>query len=262
MLVQLPRGPSSPPRTSAEGDCTAFEAALRRDLASAPVVSYDPVLGGWAKRAVDVGVTLFLAPLWLPALGLAALAAKLRHPAAVFRADERVGYGGRAFRCYSLRIAPPTATIEHLRQPGDDAPAPTKDWRIIASRAQDRRAKWLHALELLPRFINVLRGDMSLVGPSPLAVEELEPLKTAKRYYLSARPGIVGISSIADADEEDPGHYKLYALSWSLTADALILWDALRGLRDRGELWKPRFSRKRATQKSEAPARRRSSAAG
>ena len=60
------------------------------------------------------------------------------------------------------------------------------------------------AFERLPRLINVLRGEMSLVGPAPLDAEGLEQLKTSKRYYLSARPGVVGIAAIANADSEDP----------------------------------------------------------
>jgi lipopolysaccharide/colanic/teichoic acid biosynthesis glycosyltransferase len=104
-------------------------------------------------------------------------------------------------------------------------------------------------------LINVLRGEMSLVGPAPLSAADLEPLKTSKRYYLSARPGVLGIASIADADAEDPGHYKIYALSWSLSADFLILWDGVRSLRDKGKLWQPSFKLKRG---GRVPARRRS----
>jgi lipopolysaccharide/colanic/teichoic acid biosynthesis glycosyltransferase len=105
---------------------------------------------------------------------------------------------------------------------------------------------------------------MALVGPSPLSPDELEPLKTGKRYYLSARPGVVGISTIVDAHEEQASQYKIYAFSWSLLTDLVILGDALRGLRDRGELWRPtKIKRTRAIPAGdEAPARRRTRAAG
>ncbi|HRO04200.1 MAG TPA: sugar transferase [Terricaulis sp.] len=259
MLVQLPRGPGQPKATS-DGECTSFEAALRRDLASAPVISYDVMLGGWSKRALDVALTLLAAPVWAPAMLIAAAWSKMRHPAPVFIARERIGYGGRAFSCYGLRISPPTAVIEQLRPNLEETPVPANDWRAIASRAETSRAKWRRLFESLPELLNVLRGEMSLVGPAPLSAEELEPLKTSKRYYLSARPGVVGIASIADADEEDPGHYKIYALSWSLGADLLVLWDGLRGLRQKGELWRPSFKLKRGNGK--VPARRRNTAAG
>lgn len=260
MLVQLPRGPAGQPKASNPEDCSDFEAALRRDLATAPVVSYDSVLGGWSKRCLDLGLTLVSAPLWGPTLLIAAAWSKIRHSAPVFVSDVRIGYGGAAFRCYHLRVEPPTAVIQHLRPPVEE-PVPANDWGDIAQRAETSRAKWRRLFERLPQLLNVLRGEMSLVGPSPLAADDLEPLKTAKRYYLSARPGVVGINSIADADEEDPGHYKLYARSWSLSADLLILWDAVRSLRNRGELWKPNFKMKKRAP-GEAPARRRSSVAG
>jgi hypothetical protein len=66
-------------------------------------------------------------------------------------------------------------------------------------------------------------------------------MKSARRYYLSARPGVIGVSAIIAADQEESSQYKIYAMAWSIPTDALILWDALRSLRARGELWKPGF---------------------
>ncbi|MDZ4692007.1 sugar transferase [Terricaulis sp.] len=239
MLIQLPRGSADQQGSQNAETNNAFEAALRRDLASAPVVSYDAVLGGWSKRAVDLTLTLISAPVWLVVLLLAALVSKLRHSAPVFLVHERIGYGGRIFKCFKLRIDPPSAQIERLRLPGEPDEAPANDLTAIAVQAEGPQAKWRRALERLPQLFNVIAGDMALVGPSPLSREELEPLKTAKRYYLSARPGVIGVSAVVDADEEEASQYKAYTLAWSLTTDALILWDAPRSMRDRGELWKP-----------------------
>ncbi len=258
MLIQMPRGSSDQPGAQNAEECNAFEAALRRDLASAPVISYDPMLGGWTKRAFDLAVALVAAPLWLPTLLIVAAWSKLRHPAPVFQAHDRIGYGGRAFRCFMLRISPPTATIAqlHAAKEGD---VPANEWNAIASKAESRREKWRRAFERLPQMFNVLRGEMSLVGPSPLSHDELEPIKTGKRYYLSARPGVVGVSTIVDADEEQSTQYKIYAFSWSLMTDIVILSDALRSLRDRGELWRPtKIKRTRPVPASDdAPVRRR-----
>jgi hypothetical protein len=73
---------------------------------------------------------------------------------------------------------------------------------------------------------------------------------------------VIGVSAVVDADEEEASQYKIYALSWSLLADSLILWDALRSLLNRGELWKPMFrlaaiARAKAAAESEAAASRR-----
>ena len=249
MLIQMPRGSSDQPGTQNAEECNAFEAALRRDLASAPMISYETVLGGAAKRAIDLTLTILSAPIWLTVLGGAALWSKVRHPEPVLLTHECVGYGGAVFKCYALRIEQPSAGVETLH-PSSEAPA--NDLSAIASNAEDRRAKWRRAFERLPRLFNVLRGEMSLVGPSPLGREDLEPLKTAKRHYLSMRPGVVGISAIVEADEEEASQYKIYALSWSATTDMLILSDALRSLRNRGELWRPTRIRRHIMQQERA----------
>jgi exopolysaccharide production protein ExoY len=216
------------------------------------------MLGGWQKVCLDWVLTAVTAPVWLIVLAGAAIWAKLRHSAPVFVVSERIGYGGRVFGCYSLRITPATAVIRRLRSDADQPQTP--DLSVIAGAVEDPRAKWRRALERLPQLLNVLRGEMSLVGPSPLSREQLDPLKTAKRYYLSARPGVIGVSAIADADEEAAGQYKLYALSWSLSTDALIAWDSLLSLKDRGELWRPGAHAKRAPRGEPVVVRRRSGA--
>lgn len=245
MLIQLPRGSSDPQGSQNAETSNAFEAALRRDLASAPVVSYDAVLGGALKRAFDFTLTLLTLPMWVAVMLVTALVSKLRHPAPVFTAHERIGYGGRVFKCLTLRVDPPSAKIERLRLAGQTE-EPANDWDEIAGKAETPQTKWRRALSRLPRLFNVIAGDMALVGPSPLSHEELDAVRTGKRYYLSARPGVIGVSAIADADEEEAGQYKMYALCWSLGTDVLIMWDALQQMRQRGQLWKPDFKMAKA----------------
>jgi exopolysaccharide production protein ExoY len=261
MLIQLPGG--SPDQQGSRGadSANAFEAGLRRDLASAPVVSYDTVLGGWGKRVADLTLALLSAPLWLPLMLAVAAWSKLRHPAPVFQAHERVGYGGRPFKCRTLRVVRPSAQIERLRVVREGEAEPANDLSAMAGQAEGRRAKWMHVLERLPQMINVIAGDMAIVGPSPLTRDELEPLKTARRYYLSARPGVIGVSALVEGGPSDPTQFKAYALSWAFETDALIVWEALRSLRDRGELWKPSAKLVKVGQnaaKAEVVVRRRS----
>jgi exopolysaccharide production protein ExoY len=259
MLIQMPRGSSDQPGSQNAEECSAFEAALRRDLASAPVISYESVLGGVTKRAFDLTLTILTMPVWLPVLLGAMLWAKARHPAPVIQRRECIGYGGAPFTCFHVRIAPPSAVIEQLHALKDGA---ANDLHAIADRAEDGRAKWRRVIERLPRLFSVLRGEMSLIGPSPLGREELEPLKTAKRHYLSARPGVVGISAVVEADEEEASQYKIYALSWSIMTDVLILSEALHSLRHRGELWRPASIRRHLKRRNAArpPVRRRTNA--
>jgi exopolysaccharide production protein ExoY len=236
MLIQMPRGSKGSPGSQNAEECDAFEAGLRRDLATAPVVSYETTLGGWPKRTLDIFLTILSAPIWLTVMLCAALWSKARHAGPVFVGAERIGYGGHPFRCLALRLEPPSAVVEQLH---GEHPAPANDWAEIARKAEDGRAKWRRAIEGLPQLWNVLRGEMSLVGPNPLTREELEPLRTAKRYYLSARPGVIGVRAIVSPEDEPSSQYKAYALSWTVTTDLLLMWDALRSLRNRGELWRP-----------------------
>ena len=234
MLIQLPSGSSEPQGPqNADQTSTTFEAGLRRDLASSPIVSYDAMLGGVSKRAVDLTVALITAPAWLPVMLLAAGVAKVRDRSPVFLKHERVGYGGRSFDCFALRISP-------VAKPSEDGEQTVAN--DLPGKAS-RGVKIRNALERLPQLFNVIRGEMALVGPSPLKREQLEPMKSARRYYLSARPGIVGISTIIGGSG-DPSQYKIYAMSWAFTTDALIFWDGLRSLFDRREeLWNPSFER-------------------
>lgn len=238
MLIQLPSGSPDQPGSRASEEATTFEAGLRRDLASAPVVSYDAMLGGWGKRAADFAIAVLTAPVWLPVMLVAAGVAKARHRDPVFQSEDRIGYGGQAFRCLSLRMSAPSAPVTQRHAAEGEALTPANDLSSIAGRANARRAKWGRAIERLPQMINVLRGDMAIVGPKPLTRAQLEPLRTARRYYLSARPGVVGIAAMARGEDE-ANLYKPYAMNWAVTTDALILWDSLRALLNRGELWRP-----------------------
>lgn len=235
MLIQMPRESGGPPASVDAAECSPFEAALRRDLASAPVVPYDSMLGGWSKRAIDLFLTLLTAPIWLPVLGVAVLWALARNKGPVFDKAERIGYGCKMFTCLTLRTKPPSAVIEQLHPNEDRARA----WEELKRQADGSITKWTRALERLPQLLSVLRGDMALVGPRPLSREQLAALKSGKRYYLSMRPGVIGTSGIADANDANASEYKIYAMAWSHATDLLLVWDALSGLLEEGELWRP-----------------------
>ncbi len=253
MLIQVPRRSSDQQGSDGAEAREAFEVALRRDLASAPVVSYEMVLGGWTKRAADIVTVVLASPLWLPLMLAAALVAKLRYGQA-FCADERIGYGGQFFRRFKLRMTSPKAA--QAPADGDDSEQ-AKAWRAMAAEAKDRGAKWRYAFERLPQMFNVLRGDMSIIGPAPLSIEELEALKAAKRHYFTARPGVIGVAGMLDPGDEPALQYKAYAMSWSFMTDALIMWEAATALPKRGELWRPGLARVKPTPQPEVLHRRK-----
>ncbi len=231
MLLQVPREPRNGETQPASTDGSAFEAGVRRDLAAASIVSYEPMLGGWRKRTFDFVVGLATLPLWLVAMLTAALWSKLAIGSPVFSADRCVGYGGRSFRRFHLRLTKPVS---------EDETGAKEEHEASEANSEDPEAptKWTRALERLPQLFNVLRGDMSLVGPRALLLGSLDQLKSGRRYYLSARPGIFSISRLVDREHAE-SQFKAYALSWSMMLDLLIIWDRVRGFRNRGRLWKP-----------------------
>ena len=84
-----------------------------------------------------------------------------------------------------------------------------------------------------------LDGAGLWLNSPPLSREQLAALKSGKRYYLSMRPGVIGTSGIADANDANASEYKIYAMAWSHATDLLLVWDALSGLLEEGELWRP-----------------------
>ncbi len=255
MLIQLPSG-SPKKQPQGPGGGASFDAQLRRDLASAQVVSYDAMLGGWGKRAIDLFLSVLTVPVWLPLMLGAAVWARVRYGAPVFLAHDRVGYGGKNFRCLSLRIAPPSAKVERLRV-GEEGEG-EKDWTVIANDSGAAPSKWQVAFERLPQLLHVIAGDMAIVGPRPLSREQLEPLKTARRYYLSARPGVVGVERVAEGGDPTAAP-KYYAMSWALSTDLALVWGALFA---RDELWRPETHKSAPTSvAAEALQRRRRGAA-
>jgi lipopolysaccharide/colanic/teichoic acid biosynthesis glycosyltransferase len=126
----------------------------------------------------------------LPALGVLALLIKLDSPGPALYAGTRIGLGGRRFDCYKLRS---------MRWTGADSLMLTSanDPRITNIGRRLRRLR----IDELPQLWNVVRGDMSLVGPRPEAPELVDPEDPVWRRVLAVRPGIAGLAQLAFADE-------------------------------------------------------------
>ena len=137
-----------------------------------------------AKRAFDLLVVLVAAPLWLPLLSIVALLVRLRLGSPVLFRQRRPGLGGRSFFILKFR----TMVDAH----GPDG-RPLRDEDRLTPFGQFLRSA---SLDELPSLLNVLRGDMSLVGPRPL-LEEYLPLyspEQARRHDM--RPGLTGWAQV------------------------------------------------------------------
>lgn len=203
--------------------------ARPRPLArTAPAV---PV-GRLAKRALDVGLALLGILLLLPLiLGLVATL-KLMDPGPVLYGHRRIGFGGREFRCWKFRtmVVDGDAVLErHLRE----NPADAAIWKDQRKLVNDPRVTRLGAvlrklsLDELPQLLNVLTGEMSLVGPRPVVRAELDHYGPSARHYLAARPGLTGLWQISGRSDTTYAERvrldRFYVMTWTLWRDLRII---------------------------------------
>ncbi|MCW2829906.1 MAG: polyprenyl glycosylphosphotransferase, partial [Aeromicrobium sp.] len=189
----------------------------------------------WAKAILDrsVGTALLLAS--LPVFAAVAVAIKASSPGRVFFVQERVGRDGQTFGMIKFRtmvegaddmlsgLVPDIGNAVMFKMRDD--PRVTRPGRFL------RR----YSLDELPQLINVLKGDMSLVGPRPPLVSEVSGYAPEARRRLLVRPGMTGpwqISGRSDLDWEETMRLDLYYVeNWSIVGDFLILWKTIRAVR-------------------------------
>ena len=136
-------------------------------------------------------------------------------------------------------------------EPFGDSPQTGTDPRLTPI------GRWLRetSLDELPQLINVLRGDMSLVGPRPLYVQQIAEWNPRQRARLLVKPGLTGLAQIHGRGrltiEEKLEWDVRYVETISLRTDLSILWHTLRRLWQRGDIYEVRYSRHRARRSSD-----------
>lgn len=182
-----------------------------------------------AKRALDFFGAVSGMFLLLPLLLLIALAVKLDSPGPIFFVQPRVGQDGRIFHMYKFRSMVVDAHTKQaqLRQTNDvDGPM----FKLFHDPRLTRLGRLLRATSLdeLPQLINVLRGDMSLVGPRPLVMSEMTCAPAWRDYRLMVKPGLTGLWQISGRSRNGfDGWVRLdiaYVKQQSLWLDFQILW--------------------------------------
>jgi exopolysaccharide biosynthesis polyprenyl glycosylphosphotransferase len=200
-------------------DLAGLKAPAGEDLADA-LVSLDEgqISGGYraAKRLLDeVGSFCILVgtlPLWLVAVA----AIKLDSPGPVFFLQDRIGYLGRRFKIYKFRSMVAQAPKYAATPRGQGDPRVTRVGAILRKTSLDE----------LPQIINVIRGDMSLVGPRPEMPFMVEKYKAIYRSRFLVKPGLTGLWQVAGRDKpmEENIKYDLYYIKkQSLLLDLIIL---------------------------------------
>jgi lipopolysaccharide/colanic/teichoic acid biosynthesis glycosyltransferase len=178
-----------------------------------------------AKRVLDVAVAGLLLLLAAPFLALAAAAIKLTSRGPVIYRQRRVGKGGAEFDLLKLRTMVPGA-----EQMGAGLAVDQGDPRITRVGALLRR--W--SLDELPNLLNVLKGDMSVVGPRPTVRSQVEQYTARQRGRLAVAPGITGWAQVSGRAAL-PWHERIeldlwYIEHWSLRLDLRILLRTARML--------------------------------
>lgn len=207
-----------------------------RPVCGLPLLHVDePQLAGGrrvAKALLDRLVALIALIVLAPLLVAIALAIRLSGPGpAIFR-QTRTGWHGRDFTMWKFRTM--VRDAELLRSSLDELNRHTTGelFKVNVDPRITRLGRWLRrtSLDELPQLVNVLRGQMSLVGPRPLPATDRRYVGEARRRLL-VKPGLTGlwqISGRSDLDWEESVRLDLrYVEQWSLALDALIIWKTM-----------------------------------
>ncbi len=202
------------------------------DLEGLPVLSYastpQAVLPLVAKRAFDVAASALALAVLSPLLMLVALAVRLDSPGPVLFRQRRVGLNGRQFTLYKFRSMRVGAEAERARLAAlNEMDGPVfklrEDPRVTRVGRPLRRT----SLDELPQLWNVLRGEMSLVGPRPPLPDEVCRYERWQRRRLSVKPGLTCTWQVSGRSEVDFRRWMeldlAYIDGWSLWADILIV---------------------------------------
>jgi exopolysaccharide production protein ExoY len=184
------------------------------------------------KRALDVSVALAFLILFSPLLLSVSLLLLVAQGRPVLFKHERIGRNGQAFKCFKFRtmIKDPSPVFEdHLAA----NPAVRREWEATQKLKDDPRVTPLGlimrklSVDELPQFLNVLRGEMSLVGPRPIVSSEARFYGSRLSVYQRVRPGITGSWQVSGRSNTSYARrVELdvdYVENWSLARDVVIL---------------------------------------
>ena len=186
----------------------------------------------FVKRAIDLFVALAGGLLISPLLILIALFVKLDSPGRVFYGHTRIGQGGRKFKAWKFRSMvedADRALEEYLAKRPDLREEWERDHKLKNDPRVTRVGRILRKLSLdeLPQLWNVIKGEMSLVGPRPIVQEELTKYGDKGALYLKVKPGMTGLWQVSGRNDTS---YKerveldvYYVRNWSIWLDLYIL---------------------------------------
>lgn len=188
--------------------------------------------GVGAKRAFDVCAASAILVFALPAMFFIMVLMFSTDRGPVLFSHERIGQNGKRFRCLKFRSMVVNSQ-EALRRHLELFPLARAEWEATQKLRDDPRITRLGrflrvtSLDELPQLINVIRGDMSLVGPRPIVQDEVVRYADEIEHYAAVRPGITGlwqVSGRSDVDYDQRVRLDTrYVREWSFFGDLVIL---------------------------------------
>lgn len=187
---------------------------------------------GYIKRAFDFSIALVLCIIFAIPGCLIAAAVLLTSRGGIFYREQRIGRHGRTFRIWKFRSM--YSDRERRLSPALARSSVIAFESRHNKRSNDKRItkvggflrRW--SLDELPQLLNVLRGEMSLIGPRPIVESEMALYGTRLEYYLKATPGMSGLWQVSGRSLVDYDRRvkldALYVRSWSLETDLYILF--------------------------------------
>jgi Undecaprenyl-phosphate galactose phosphotransferase WbaP len=184
------------------------------------------------KRMMDIMISIVLGIIFLPVLLLTAILIKLDSPGPVFYKQARIGKDGRRIIIYKFRS---------MRENGEKVlgvylaknPKAQQEWNETQKLREDPRitrvGRWIRefSVDELPQLLNVMKGDMSLVGPRPILFDQKSLYGDGINVYMSVRPGLTGFWQVSGRNRTTFGQraaYDIYYVhNWSLWLEMYIL---------------------------------------
>ncbi|MGH8884946.1 MAG: sugar transferase [Egibacteraceae bacterium] len=181
-----------------------------------------------AKRTIDIALSLFALAVLTPVLTVAVVAAWLSSPGPALFVQERIGRGGKPFKMLKIRSMYADAERQRDRYEAlNESDGPVFKLRKDPRVTPVGRVLRKFSIDELPQLVNVLRGEMSLVGPRPPLPKEVSAYGEIERRRLLVTPGITGVWQVSGRSNIDFANWVemdlAYIRSWSLWLDLSLL---------------------------------------
>lgn len=192
----------------------------------------NPPLGGLSKRIMDLVIATTALVLATPVMIVVALLIKITAGGPAVFSHSRVGFGGKPFNCYKFRsmVMNSEEVLKAYLEANPDAGMEWEETHKIRDDPRVTRLGWMlrkSSLDELPQLFNIIRGDMSCVGPRPIVHDELKRYGDHAGEYLRTRPGLTGLWQVSGRSSVDyPSRVALdsqYVRNWSVWLDLTIL---------------------------------------